>query len=105
MQNCLKKRKPNRTALNQYKKKERSPKKGAAPNLFKKHPLEPLAKGMAVLLFPYEEKWAKDFLGQDGGRLSASRGHPAEGEMKLYTGNPSVSLAADSSPYTGEPVV
>ena len=30
-------------------------------------------KGMAVLLFPYEEKWAKDFLGQDGGRLSASR--------------------------------
>ena len=65
---------------------------------------------MAVLLFPYEEKWEKDFLGQDGGRLSASRSHPpvtpphAEGEMKLYTGNPSVSLAAASSPYTGEAV-
>ena len=28
----------------------------------------------------------------------------AEGEMKLYTGNPSVSLAADSSPCTGEAV-
>ena len=32
---------------------------------------------------------------------------PAEGEIKLlpFAGNPSVSLAADSSPYTGEPVV
>ena len=72
---------------------------------------------MAVLLFPYEEKWEKDFLGQDGGRLSAwgggggAGGPPppgpppaAEGEMKLYTGNPSVSLAAASSPYTGEAV-
>ena len=31
----------------------------------------------------------------------------AEGEIKLlpFAGNPSVSLAADSSPYTGEPVV
>lgn len=28
----------------------------------------------------------------------------AEGEMKLYTGNPSVSLAAASFPFTGEPV-
>ena len=28
----------------------------------------------------------------------------AEGEMKLYTGNPSVSLAAASSPCTGEAV-
>ena len=27
-----------------------------------------------------------------------------EGEMKLYTGNPSVSLAAASSPCTGEAV-
>ena len=30
--------------------------------------------------------------------------HAAEGEMKLYTGNPSASLAAASSPCTGEAV-
>ena len=47
--------------------------------------------------------WRRGRAGGGGGPPGAPP-HAAEGEMKLYTGNPSASLAAASSPCTGEAV-